>query len=131
MNFLKLYTIKREPDERYETLFQRIVAHLDDNLLTVASGVTHDGARMTADEEMSPTVERLAVYIWLTLIDVRLPAYISRVYAHDLSSRTLKDIQPQICESMDSILADMAAQDDININYSRSSSGQRDRRPYT
>ena len=55
VNFLKLHTIKKEDDERYETLFQRIIAHLDDNLLTVASDVHHDGAVVAADEIMSPT----------------------------------------------------------------------------
>ena len=128
VNFLKLHSIKREPEERYETLFQRIVAHLDDNLLTVESGLAHDGAVPTADEEMSPTVERLAVYIWLTLIDTRLPAYVARVYAHDLQTKSLKDIQPQLCDAMDSLLVDMSVQDDISVNYSRASNQQRPRR---
>ena len=116
VNFLKLCEIKREPEERYETLFQRIIAHLDDNLLTTDSDITHDGAAPTTNEEMTPTVERLAVYIWLTLIDTRLPAYIARVYAHDLQSKSLKDIQPRICGAMDSLLAEMVAQDDISVN---------------
>ena len=115
VNFLKLYAIKREPDERYETLFQRIVAHLDDNLLTTESGILHDGAALAADEEMTPTVERLAVYLWLTLIDHRLPAYVSRVYAHDLQTKSCKDLQPQICENMDSLLSEMAAQDKYQL----------------
>ena len=42
VNFLKLYAIKREAEERYETLYQRIIAHLDDNLLTVESGILDD-----------------------------------------------------------------------------------------
>ena len=128
VNFLKLYSIKREPEERYETLFQRIVAHLDDNLLTVESGLQHDGAVPTSDEEMSPTVERLAVYIWLTLIDIRLPAYVARVYAHDLQTKSLKDIQPHLCEAMDSLLVDMSVQDDASVSYSRASNQHRPRR---
>ena len=128
VNFLKLCEIKREPEERYETLFQRIIAHLDDNLLTTDSDITHDGAAPTTNEEMTPTVERLAVYIWLTLIDSRLPAYIARVYAHDLQSKSLKDIQPRICDAMDSLLAEMVAQDDISVNYSRSTNQRRPRR---
>ena len=127
VHFLKLHDIKREPNERYETLYQRIVAHMEDNLLTVESGMTHDGAVLTADEEISPTVERVAVYLWLQLIDARLPAYISRVYAHDLQRKSLKDIQPQICDSMDSLLSEMAAQDEVNVNYSRSNFNNRGR----
>ncbi len=121
VNFLKLYTIKREPEERYETLYQRILAHLDDNLLTVESGILYDGAVLTADEVMTPTVERFAVYLWLTLIDNRLPAYVSRVYAHDLQRKSLKDVQPQICEAVDSLLAEIASQDEVQINLARSS----------
>ena len=93
VNFLRLSTIKREIDERYETFYQRIVAHIEDNLLTVDSGLQHDGATPTSNEDLSPTTERLAVYLWITAIDPRLPAYISRVYAHDLQSKRLKDLQ--------------------------------------
>ena len=74
----------------------------------------------TSDKEMSPTT-RLAVYLWLTLIDERLPAYVSRVYAHNLQSQTLKDIQPQLAVDMDQLLLELNAQEDINVNYSRAS----------
>ena len=84
VNFLSLTNITRKPDERYETFYQRIVAHLEDNILTVASGLHHDGTLPTIDEIMSPTTERLAVYLWLQLIDSRLPAYVARIYTHDL-----------------------------------------------
>ena len=121
VNFLRLSTIKLQEGERYATLFQRIIAHLDDNLLTTASGLQHDGAAVTLDEVMSPTAERLAVYLWLNLIDERLPSYISRIYAHELQVKSLKDIQPQICDAMDSILHELNTQEEIQVNYSRSS----------
>ena len=63
VNFLKLYDIKRMPNERCETLYQRIIAHLEENLITVDSGLIHDGESPTVDEEMSHTTERLAVYL--------------------------------------------------------------------
>ena len=85
-NFMSLCEIKRKDDERYEMFFQRILAHIDDNLLTAASNIQHDGVAVAEDKVMSPTTERLAVYLWLSLIDERLPAYIARVYAHDRSS---------------------------------------------
>ena len=37
VNFLKLSSIQRMENERYETLYQRILAHIEDNLLTIAS----------------------------------------------------------------------------------------------
>ena len=67
---------------------------------------------------MSPTTERLAVYLWLSLIDERLPAYVARIYAHDLQTKSLKEIQPLLAESMDSLLTELSAQEDISINYS-------------
>ena len=77
---------------------------------------------------MSPTTERLAVYLWLQLIDERLPSYVARVYAHDLTSKSLKDIQPHLSQSMDSLLAELVAQSEIQVNYARSSY-DRDRSP--
>ena len=130
VNFLKLASITKAENERYETFYQRIMAHIEDNLLTVSSGLLFDGAALTDDEEMSPTTERLAVYLWLTKIDERLPAFISRVYAHDLQSKSLKDIQPQLAESMDSILTDLAVQDEVKVNYSRSKHPSQ-QRPYS
>ena len=100
VNFLKLYTIHHKENERYETLFQRIISHLEDNLLTAGSAIHHDGEHVIVDEELTLTCERLAVFICLQLIDSRLPAYVSRVYAHDLQNKSLKDIQPQLAETI-------------------------------
>ena len=130
VNFLKLSNIKRESDERYETFFQRIIAHLEDNLLTVESGLIHDGAAPTSNEEMSPTLERLAVYMWLTLIDERRPAHVSRVYAHDLQTKTFKEIQPQLAEAMDCLLSDLSVQDEIAINYANSRRPRQQSQPF-
>ena len=90
VNFLNIYKIKRAEGERYETLYQRLVSHIDDHLLTAGCNITHDREAVTANEELSPTCEGLTVYLWLMLIDTRLPAYIGRVYAHDLQTKSLK-----------------------------------------
>ena len=119
-NFLKLCEIKRKDDERYETFYQRILAHLDDNLLTVGSNLQHNGVPVAEDETMSPTTERLAVYLWLSLIDERLPSYVARVYAHDLASKSLKDVQPQLSQSMDALLTELSTQSEVQIHYARS-----------
>ena len=119
VNFLKLSTFKRADSERYESFFQRIMSHLYDNLLTSESGIRHDGENVTSNEEMSPTTERLGVFFWLYLIDERLPAYVSRVYAHDLQSNSLKDIQPQICQSLDTLLMELNTQEEVKIQYSK------------
>ena len=95
------------------------MSHLYDNLLSAESHIKHDGEVVTIDEEMSPTTERLAVFFWLLQIDERLPAYISRVYAHDLQTNSLKDIQPQICQNLDSLIMELNAQDEVKVQYSR------------
>ena len=56
VHFLKLSTVKMGSEERYETYFQRIMAHLYDNLLTSGSTIKFDGEVVTENEEMSPTV---------------------------------------------------------------------------
>ena len=118
VNFLKLATIKFQEGERYEAFFQRIMAHLYDNLLSPDCNLLFDGEQYAANEDMSPTTERLAVYLWLHCIDERLPMYIARVYAHDLQTKSLKDMQPIISQNMESLLLELAAQDDIKLAYS-------------
>ena len=66
--FLKFSTITLEPGERYEHLYQRIIAFLEDNLMTTESGLLFEGSILAYDEDMSPTVERLAVLRWLELV---------------------------------------------------------------
>ena len=80
----------------------------------------HDGETPTEDESLSPTTERLAVYLWMTIIDKRLHAYISREYSHDLQTMTLEDIQPRIAENIQSILETINTSEDIQIQYARS-----------
>ena len=46
-------------------------------------------SKLTYDEEISPTVEQLAVLRWLELIDSRLPMLVARTIATDLQTRTL------------------------------------------
>ena len=84
-----------------------------------------DGQAVTVNEEMSPTVERLAVFLWLKLIDKRLPLYVSRVYSHDLQTKSVKDLQPEICENLDSLLLEISAQEDIKLAYSNTSYSKR------
>ena len=119
-NFLSLADIERKPDERYETFYQRINAHVEDNLLTIGCMLEHDGETVTEDEIISPTTERLVVYLWLYLIDRRLPKYVARIYAEKLQRMTLKDIQPLLSQSMSELLADLNAHEDISVQYTRS-----------
>ena len=62
-HFLKVASLRLNEGERYESFYQRIMSHLYDNLLSVDSGIVFDGECFTADEEMSLTFERLAVFL--------------------------------------------------------------------
>ena len=54
---------------------------------------------------MSPTTERMIVLRWL--MDPRLPQLVVRTFANDLLTRTLKDIQPQISNNIESFLEEI------------------------
>ena len=64
------------------------------------------------------------MYLWLDIIDKRLPAHIGRTFAYDLDNMSLKDIQPRIAQNLDSILAELNASEDIQIHYTRSTPGR-------
>jgi hypothetical protein len=105
--FMKFTSISREEGERPERLFQRIIAHLQDNLLKTDSNMQYDGQDVATNEIMSPTVYRLAVLRWMELIDPKLPAIVQRSFANDLQSKSLKDLQPQICDALDGFLEEL------------------------
>ena len=97
------------------------MAHLYDNLLCPGSALQFDGVVYNQTEQMSPSTERLGVFLWLHYIDERLPMYVARAYSHDLQKLSLKDLQPVLSQNMESLLAELAAQEDIKLNYSSSS----------
>ena len=105
--FIKLCSIKMEENERPERLYQRILAHIQDNLLKRDGKLKYEGNEVTEDEDISPTVERMAVLRWMEVIDPDLPAYVARAFAHDLQNMTLKDLQPQIVDALDSFLEEI------------------------
>jgi len=114
-NFMKFSSISWEEGERPERLYQRVLAHLQDNLLCRGSRLCHDGEPPAKNEEMSPTVERLAVLRWMELIHPSLPSLVQRTFAHDLQRKTLKDLQPQIVDALDGFLEELR-QDDVRTS---------------
>ena len=79
VNFLKLASIKWEgpENERPERLYRRILSHLTDNLLKASGTIQHKKSIATCDEDISSTVEWLAVLRCLELIDTRLPMLVA------------------------------------------------------
>ena len=107
IQFMKLYSIKRETEERPQKLYQRILSHVQDNLLSPNSPLLHDGKIHDKIEDLSPTLERWVVLHWMSLLHPELPALVQRTYAFDLQTKTLKDLQSQICKNLDAFLADL------------------------
>ena len=105
--FMKLGNLKWESEERPEKLYHKVLAHIQDNLLSTESPLTHDGKKCTTDEVLTPTLERWAVLLWMQLIHPGLPALVQGTFACDLQRMTLKDLQPQICDGIDSFLEEL------------------------
>ena len=103
-HFLDLADLVKEPDERPEDLFQRITSFVEDNLLTASGGITHYGEAVTADEEVTPTVENFIVVMWLRLIQKDLPKLVKQKYGTELRTRTIASIKPEISQALDSLL---------------------------
>lgn len=107
VRFIDFVSITRAPGEIPQHLYQRILSHLQVNLLEKNSNLKHNGETLGKSEEMSPTVERLAVLRWMELIHPRIPSLVQRTFARELHRATLKDLQPQICVSLDSFLEEI------------------------
>ena len=112
--FLDLYTIELRVGERYEDLFQRILSFFDDNLITVGS-ITHHGENIDADEEMSPSMENLVVFLWLQKIHEGLPALKKQRYGAELRNKTLASIKPEISQALDSLIEEFKSSSDAKI----------------
>ena len=130
VTFMKFSSITWEEGERPERLYQRVLAHLQDNLLQKDGKLKHDGVDVTADEVISPTVERLAVLRWMELLHPQLPQLVQRTFACDLQRMTLKDLQPQIVDALEGFLAELKAGEvsSARINFQREFRGKR--RPF-
>ena len=113
--FLDYAAIKLDPDERPEDLFQRLLAFTDDNLLKAGGPMTHHGAFLDTDEEISPTLENMIVLDWLRLIHPNLPALVKQRYGTELRSRTLASIRPEISQALQSMLDELQTAADARV----------------
>ena len=108
-NFLNLCDIRLESDERPEDLFQRLQTFFEFNLLTATCGISHHGDRVQEDEEMSPTLENIVVFLWLQLLHKDLPGLVKMKYGTELRSKTLASIKPEISAALDSLLEELGS----------------------
>ena len=111
-HFLDLASIRLQPDERPEDLFQRLMAFFEDNLLSVHGGLTHHGDQVTADEDLSPTLENTVVVLWLQLIHPGLPLLVKQKYGSELRNKTLASLKPEISQALGSLLDELRCIED-------------------
>lgn len=138
INFISLLDIKREVDasgnpERPQRLLKRMLAHIEDNLLTADSELLFEGEKPTENEVMTPTHYRLATLMWLHKLHPGLPSLIKTKMAQDLQKVTLYDLSGEICRNLEHFLAELDSGVDISFARSRASFSGRprgyDRRP--
>ena len=119
-HFLEFASIRLEPDERTEDLFQRLTAFIDDSLLTTYTHIKHHGDLPTEDEQVTPTQENLIVLTWLRLLHPTLPKLVKQRYGMELKSRTLASIKLKISQALDSLLEELRNEASLNRTTTRS-----------
>ena len=114
-HFLDSADIKLEQGECPEDLYERLMAFVEDNLLTASSGIKHHEESPTKDEDISPTLENLIVFLWLKLAHSELPRSVKQRYGTKLRSRTLASIKPEISQALDSLLEELHDSEEAHV----------------
>ena len=104
-------------------MYQRLLSFFEDNLQTAGSLVTHHGTAPLVDEELSPTVENITVFLWLERLHVGLPALVKQRYGSELRNKTLASIKSEISLALDSLLEEIRSTDEARVMRVPSSRG--------
>ena len=128
-NFIDFASIKFEPPERHETLYQRMLSFVENNLLTTDGGITHKGAKLGEDEDLTPTLENLIILLWLKEVHPNLPNTVKQKYGAYLRSQSLASLKPEISASLPSLIEEAKMHDNARIG--RSGPFQQRSRPTT
>ena len=104
-HLLDLAEIKLEHGEFPKNLYQHLMVFVEDNLLCQAEFVTDE--LPTKDEDMSPTLENLAVLIRLKLMHPERPCLVKQRYGTELRSWTLASIKPEVSQALESLLEEL------------------------
>ena len=114
-HFLDFNSIRLQPDERPENLYQRILSFIEDSLLKANDNIQHHGENVSADEELSPTLENMIVLNWLRLIHTDLPALVKQRFGTELRSKTLASLKPEVSQALDSLLEEIESTNEAKI----------------
>ena len=115
-NFIDFVNIKHSPPERAETLFQRMLTFIGNNLLSPNSGILHKGRAVAEEEDITPTIENLIVLLWLRELHPNLPNIVKQKYGADLRLQSLASLKPEISLALDSLMDEAKMNDGGRIN---------------
>ena len=80
------------------------MAFFDNNFLSVHGSLTHHGDQVTADDDLSPTLENTVIVLWLQLIHSSLSLLVKQMYGSKLCNKTLASLKPEISQALGSVL---------------------------
>ena len=92
------YTNSQMRDRR--TCFSVLWLSLRLIFFSVHGGLTHHGVQATADEDLSPTLEKNVVVLRLQLIHPGLPLLVRQKYGSELCNKTLASLKPEISQAL-------------------------------
>ena len=108
-------------------MYLRLRQLIRDNLLLSSGKIEHDGTTPTTDEVLSATTERPIDLRWLELLRPSLPNHVSNVFALDLQTKSLKDLQPRINEQINDLLFQVHNKSEdtsVDLSFTRFSNNQ-------
>lgn len=117
-NMLDYFDMRPEPGERPERFYRRLRATINDNKLR-KGGILHDGKPLAEDKKLCPTAERLIVGRWLDLLHPNLRGLVKRQFPSELSTKSVKDIQPTIVTNIEHLMAELTVEDS-KVNFTSS-----------
>ena len=114
-HFLDIDNITLKANERAESLYQRLLSFVEDNLLTKDGGITHHEEAIAVDEDLTPTLENFVVLTWLRLLHPELPRLVRQRYCTQLRSHTLASIKTEISQAIDSLLDELRSGEEAKV----------------
>ena len=115
-NFIDFVNIRFTPPERAETLYQRMLAFIGNNLMSPNNGIMHRGRAVAAEEDITPTIENLIVLLWLRELHPNLPNVVKQKYGADLRLQSLASLKPEISLALDSLMEEAKMNDNGRVN---------------
>jgi len=116
--------IKLELNESRESLWERFYSFIEDQLLVRNGDVSHEGVKVEANEEFTPTLQNVLVTCWLHAISPDLPSLVKQRFSTQLRANTIFSIREEISDAIPSLLAEA---DDRSCSISRTGTFQRGR----